>query len=99
MKTYIIRAKQTIVETWTYSVDANSEEEAIQLIEEGEVDDNEDHYQKDLGDLSYTIEGSEKTAPCVGHDTASWEEEDKLNKRIDIIGQNGNEGTHYDNQD
>jgi hypothetical protein len=39
-----------------------------------------------------------KVFPCVGHDMASWEEEDKLNKRIDIIGQNGNEGTHYDIQ-
>jgi hypothetical protein len=39
---------------------------------------------------------NQKTSPCVGHDTASWEEEDKLNKRIDIIGQNGNEGTHYE---
>jgi hypothetical protein len=27
------------------------------------------------------------------HDEASWEEES--NKRIDVIGQNGNEGTHY----
>lgn len=95
MKTYIVRAKQTIVETWTYYVDANSEEEAIQLIEEGEIDDNEDHYQKDQGDLTYTIVGSEKVAPCVGHDTASWNEEE-MNKRMDIIGQNGNEGTHYD---
>lgn len=97
MKTYIVRAKQTIVETWTYYVDANSEEEAIQLIEEGEIDDNEDHYQKDLGDLTYTIVGSEKVAPCVGHDTASWNEEE-MNKRMDIIGTNGNEGLHYDNQ-
>ncbi len=39
-----------------------------------------------------------KVFPCVGHDMASWEEEDKLNERIDIIGQNGNEGTHYDIQ-
>ena len=33
--------------------------------------------------------------PCVGHDAASWEQEVELNKRMDIIGQNGNEGTHY----
>ena len=44
----------------------------------------------------YSIVESEKTAPCVSHDKASWEEEAKLNERIDIIGQNGNEGTHYD---
>lgn len=37
----------------------------------------------------------EPTPPCVGHDAASWEHEDELNKRMDVIGQNGNEGTHY----
>ena len=98
MKTYLIQAKQTLVEVWTYTVEANSEEEALQLVEEGEMEDNDDHYQKDLGDLTYSIEGSDKVSPCVGHDMASWEEEDKLNERIDIIGQNGNEGIHYDNQ-
>ena len=34
-------------------------------------------------------------APCKGHDAASWEHEVELNKRMDIIGQNGNEGSHY----
>lgn len=40
--------------------------------------------------------GKYKTSPCVGHDAASWEEE--MNERIDIIGQNGNEGLHYDRE-
>ena len=53
---YTIQAKQTLVEVWTYTVEANSEEEALRLIEEGEVDDNDDHYQEDLGDLSYSVE-------------------------------------------
>lgn len=35
-------------------------------------------------------------APCRGHDAASWDEEEQLNKRMDVIGQNGNEGLHYD---
>ena len=38
---------------------------------------------------------NEKVKPCVGHDAASWEQEDELNKRMDVIGQNGNEGLHY----
>ncbi len=38
---------------------------------------------------------NEKVAPCKGHDAASWEQEDELNKRMDIIGQNGNTGEHY----
>lgn len=32
--------------------------------------------------------------PCVGHAIANDEEE--MNERMDIIGQNGNEGLHYD---
>ena len=32
--------------------------------------------------------------PCVGHDKASWDEEE-AERRMDIIGQNGNEGSHY----
>jgi hypothetical protein len=34
-------------------------------------------------------------APCRGHDAASWNEEE-MERRMDIIGQNGNEGLHYD---
>lgn len=43
----------------------------------------------------YDEYGKYKTTPCRGHDEASWEEE-VANKRIDIIGQNGNEGLHYE---
>ena len=39
-----------------------------------------------------------KIPPCVGHELASQDEEE-ANKRMDIIGQNGNEGIHYDNKD
>ena len=35
-----------------------------------------------------------KKSPCVGHDEASWEEE--MNERMNVIGQNGNEGLNYD---
>jgi len=33
-------------------------------------------------------------APCRGHDAASWDAEE-AERRMDIIGQNGNEGLHY----
>lgn len=36
-----------------------------------------------------------KVPPCVGHAIASDEAE--MNERMDIIGQNGNEGLHYEN--
>lgn len=39
---------------------------------------------------------TKKVAPCVGHSVASDEEEEALNKRMDLIGQNGNEGLHYE---
>ena len=35
-----------------------------------------------------------RISPYVGHAIASDEEE--MNERMDIIGQNGNEGLHYD---
>ena len=72
MKKYLVQAKQTLVEVWTYTVEANSEEEALQLIEEGEVEDNNDHESWDLGDLQYSIENTEKLPPCSSH---SFEEE------------------------
>jgi hypothetical protein len=40
-------------------------------------------------DLS-TFEDEPQQGACSKHDEASWDEE-----RMDIIGQNGNEGTHY----
>ncbi len=40
-------------------------------------------------------EEAERIPPCIGHDAASWNDEEATNKRMDIIGQNGNEGSHY----
>jgi hypothetical protein len=37
---------------------------------------------------------AERIPPCVGHDAASWDAEE-AERRMDIIGQNGNEGLHY----
>jgi hypothetical protein len=41
-------------------------------------------------DLS-TFEDEPQSGPCSKHDAEQWNEE-----RMDIIGQNGNEGLHYD---
>jgi hypothetical protein len=41
-------------------------------------------------DLSY----EPQHGACSKHDEASWDEIE-ANKRMDVIGQNGNEGTHY----
>jgi hypothetical protein len=42
-----------------------------------------------------SVKAYEKVAPCRGHNKASWDDEEEANKRMDIIGQNGNEGSHY----
>jgi len=47
------------------------------------------------GESSFESFMDTKQSPCIKHDEASWEEEERLNKRMDIIGQNGNEGIHY----
>ena len=44
---------------------------------------------------SWNVDGAERIPPCVGHDAASWDAEE-AERRMDIIGQNGNEGLHYD---
>jgi hypothetical protein len=44
---------------------------------------------------SWKVDGAERIPPCVGHDAASWDAEE-AERRMNIIGQNGNEGLHYD---
>jgi len=44
-------------------------------------------------DLS-TFEDEPQQGACSKHDEASWDEIE-ANKRMDVIGQNGNEGIHY----
>ena len=51
----------------------------------------------DDGGISNLIK-NKKTPPCAGHELASWDEEEN-SKRMDVIGQNGNEGLHYDKID
>ncbi len=55
--------------------------------------DGNDEYGEDI--LNWNVDGAERILPCIGHDKASWDDEEATNKRMDIIGQNGNEGSHY----
>jgi hypothetical protein len=48
----------------------------------------------EYGESSFETFMDTKTEPCRGHDAASWDEEE-AERRMDIIGQNGNEGLHY----
>lgn len=49
MKTYTIIGKTQLIEYVTYTVEAESEEEALEMVEEGEVEDNGDHWTRDVG--------------------------------------------------
>ena len=48
----------------------------------------------EYGESSFETFMDTKTEPCRGHDAASWDAEE-AERRMDIIGQNGNEGLHY----
>jgi hypothetical protein len=52
----------------------------------------------ELKDQLKTVNDHLKTPPCSGHDQESWSEEE-AERRMDIIGQNGNEGLHYSAED
>jgi hypothetical protein len=54
--------------------------------------DGNDEYGENI--LNWNVDGAERIPPCVGHDKASWDAEE-AERRMDIIGQNGNEGLHY----
>ena len=49
MKKFTVVGVRTIDEYVTYTVEAETEEEALELVEDGEVEDNGDHWQKDTG--------------------------------------------------
>lgn len=49
MKTFTVVGVRTIDEYVTYTVEAETEDEAIELVESGEIEDNGDHWQKDTG--------------------------------------------------
>ena len=48
----------------------------------------------EYGESSFEAFMDTKAGPCSKHDEASWDEEE-AERRMDIIGQNGNEGLHY----
>lgn len=49
MKKFTVVGVRTIDEYVTYTVEAETEEEALEMVEDGEVDDNGDHWHKDTG--------------------------------------------------
>jgi len=65
-------------------------DELIQALHDYDGDYDDEEY----GESSFEAFMDTKQSPCVGHDKASWDEEE-AERRMDVIGQNGNEGLHY----
>jgi len=61
MKRFTITGVRTIDEYVTYTVEAETEDEAIEMVENGEVDDNDDHWQRETsGGEDYTVTNVEE---------------------------------------
>jgi hypothetical protein len=61
MKRFTITGVRTIDEYVTYTVEAETEDEAIEMVENGEIDDNDDHWQRETsGGEDYTVTNVEE---------------------------------------
>jgi hypothetical protein len=61
MKRFTITGVRTIDEYVTYTVEAETEDEAIEMVENGEVDDNDDHWQRETsGGEDHTVTNVEE---------------------------------------
>lgn len=56
METYTVIKGTKLIEYVTYTVEAESEEEAIQKVKDDEVWDNEDQWTTDTGEEIYSIQ-------------------------------------------
>ena len=83
MKKFTITGVRTLEEYVTYTVEAETAEEAIELVESGEIEDNDDHYQSESsgGDV-FSVTKAEEI------DEIETENEIDLEKLVlkDIIG-------------
>ena len=60
MKRFTIVGVRTYEEHVTYTVDAETPEEAIEMVEEGEVESNDDHWQRETsGGEDFTVQSVE----------------------------------------
>jgi len=60
MKRFTIVGVRTIDEYVTYTVEAETEEEAIEMVESGEIEDNDDHWQRDTsGGEDFSVQNVE----------------------------------------
>tara|TARA_A100001388_G_scaffold49067_2_gene32691 strand:- start:5511 stop:5957 length:447 start_codon:yes stop_codon:yes gene_type:complete len=98
-KDYVAASKE-FEEMMLSKIDTSMEQEKINLAgqifngetpPEDEDEEEEDHIENDYDEEEDLDDDAEE-------DSEKWDE-DESNKRIDIIGQNGNDGLHYDQED
>ena len=77
-------------------VDDALEQEKINLA--GQVFNDEDPSEEEIDDSEESDEVVNDTEESEEDSEEEWDE-DESNKRMDIIGQNGNDGLHYDQDD
>ena len=80
-------------------VDDALEQEKINLA--GQVFNDEDPSEEEIDDNEESdevVNDTEESEENIEDSEEEWDE-DESNKRIDIIGQNGNDGLHYDQDD
>lgn len=56
MGTYKVLKGTKLIEYVTYTVEADSEKDAIQMVKDDEVFDNGDHWTTDTGEETYNIQ-------------------------------------------
>ena len=56
MKTYTVTKGTKLIEYVTYTVEADSKEEALEIVQNEDVDDNGDHWTTDTGEETYSVE-------------------------------------------
>lgn len=59
MKKFTIVREEILIEKVTYTVEAETKDDALQLVEDGEIDDNDDHWTENTGEVNYRVENKE----------------------------------------
>ena len=66
MKKFTIKGTRTLNEFVTYTVEAETQEDAIEMVESGDIEDNDDHWQNDIsGGEEFTIISEDDVDPSL----------------------------------
>lgn len=66
MKKFTIKGTRTLNEFVTYTVEAETQEDAIEMVESGDIEDNDDHWQIEIsGGEDFTIVSEHDVDPSL----------------------------------